>query len=103
MKKKLVILSATLCLLLTGCGETVVNEYGNEVAKMGPYIEISHFEGTDPYGNRCGFMIVYREDTKIVYEIAIKGYGINIQELHSYDEDGHPILQFYDEGKIVTK
>lgn len=105
MKKRLAVLGTTLCLLLTGCGETVVNEYGNEVAKFGPYIEISHTETEDRFGNVYTFFIVYREDSKIVYEIADGGgyEGVSIQELHSYDEDGHPVLQFYEDGKIVTK
>lgn len=103
MKKRMAILATILCLSLTGCGETIVNEYGNTVAKMGPYIEISREEGTDPFGNHYYFMTVYREDTKIVYEIAVRGYGTSIQELHSYDEDGNAVLQFYEDGKIVTK
>lgn len=102
MKKKLAVLGTTLCLLLTGCGETIVNEYGNEVSKVGPYIEISQTTGYLD-GNCYRFITVYREDTKVVYEIAVRGYGMNIQELHTYDEDGHPVLQFYEDGKIVTK
>lgn len=105
MKKRLVILGTTLCLLLTGCGETVINEYGNQVTKFGPYIEISSIKSKDRFGNDYTFFIVYREDSKIVYEIIDGGgyEGVSIQELHAYDEEGHPILQFYEDGKIVTK
>jgi len=103
MKKKIAILATVLCLCLTGCGETIVNEYGNTVAKIGPYIEISREEGSDPFGNHYYFITAYNENTKIVYEIAVRSYSTTIQELYSYDEDGYPILQFYEDGEIVTK
>lgn len=103
MRKKIAGLAIILCLCLTGCGETIVNEYGSTVAKIGPYIEISRREGSDPFGNKYKFLTVYREDTKVIYEIIIRSYGISIHEPHLYDEEGHPILQFYEDGKIVTK
>ena len=104
MKKISAILITILCLCLTGCGETITNEYGNEVSKIGPYIEISREEGTDFFGNYYYFIIAYDENTNIVYQLAIGGgYRFNIMELHSFDEEGHPILQFYEDGKIVTK
>lgn len=103
MKKKLSVLGIALCLFLTGCGKTAENE--NQVLKFGPYIEISHTEDKDQYGNIYKFRIVYREDSKVVYEIIDGGgyEGVSIQELHAYDKNGHPVLQFYENGKIVTK
>lgn len=102
MKKKIAAIAIMLCLILTGCGETIVNEYGNTV-KIGPYIEISRIEDTDENDNDLTFIIAYDENTKIVYQI-ICGYNkFNIAELHSYDDAGHPVLQFYENGKIVTK
>lgn len=103
MKKRMVVVILSLTLFLTGCGEKVINEYGNKVSKIGPYIEISHTEGEDPFGAWVNFYIVYREDNKVVYEIAIGNQKLSIQELHSYDEEGHPIVQFYEDGKIVTE
>lgn len=97
------ILATVLCLCLTGCGETIVNEYGNTVSKIGPYIEISREEGTDFCGNHYYFVIAYDENTNIVYQLTIAGYRFNAMELHSFDEKGHPVLQFYEDGKIVTK
>lgn len=103
MKKRIAILATILCLCLTGCGETIANEYGNTVSKIGPYIEISREEGTDFYGNNYDFVIAYDENTNIVYQLTIAKYRFNAMELHSFDEEGHPILQFYEDGKIVTK
>lgn len=101
----LFILLPIVCFLLTGCGEKITNEYGNEVVKIGPYIEISHIKGKDYYGSTCTFLTVYREDTKVVYEIVVaEGDAISsIHELYSCDKEGHPILQYYENGKIITK
>lgn len=106
MKKKLAALSVVLCLTLTGCGEKISNEYGENVYKVGPYIEISHTNGKSVGGSRATFLIAYHENTKVVYEIVTVNDtcgGISIRELYAYDEEGHPIVQFYEDGKIVTK
>ena len=108
MMKKLVLLSTILCLFLTGCEKenVVINEYGNEVSKIGPYIEICSQNAEDCYGYCYKILTCYREDNKIIYEIIVRrggSGGISIQELYSYDDKGHPILQFYEDGKIVTK
>lgn len=104
MKKKIIalIMSLGLSISLVACNEKLINEYGNEVNKIGPYIEISSVEGW--CNGRCyTFRTVYDKDTKIVYEMVTRSYGVTIYELHTYDDEGHPVLQFYEDGKIVTK
>ena len=51
MKRKIVafILSLGIIFSLSACGETVKNNYGEEVQKFGPYIEISHENGKDSH------------------------------------------------------
>ena len=103
MKKKIAALAIAATVLLSGCGDTVVNEYGNEVSKLGPYIEISRCEGNDLNGNHHTFVTAYHEESKIVYQLDLRGYGVNIMELHSYDEEGHPVVLLYEKGEIIRK
>lgn len=111
MRKKILTCLLSLGIVFcSGCGnaETVVNEYGFEVAKMGPYIEIGHEDGviptswnTDP---NIRFYSVYDKNTKIMYKITVNinnsyDRGITIMYDFDYDEEGYPILKFYDGGK----
>ena len=100
MKRKIVtcILSLGIVFSLSGCGETVKNNYGEEVQKYGPYVEISHNTGEDNGGNRTIFYKVYNIETKEMFEI-IDGYdSVTIRQIWDYDEEGHPIVKYY-EGK----
>lgn len=106
MKKKIKLLVVTASLsimLLTGCGKTILNELGQKVSVMGNYIEISRKEYTDPFGSGKVEFLVYDRNTKIVYRMVTGSYNFSIIELHSYDEEGHPVLQFYKDGRITTE
>lgn len=102
-KIKISAITITMAILLNGCGEKIVNEYGNKVAKIGPYIEITCQDGRDSSNNYYYFRTMYHEKTKIVYYITTSNYRFDITEAHGYDEEGHPVLLFYHEGKIVKK
>lgn len=98
MKRKItsLFLVGLLSLSLTACGETVKNEYGKEVQKYGPYIEISSYSGKDDEGNHVIFYTAYNENTKEMFEI-VDGYdSISIRQLWNYDEEGHPIVKYYE-------
>lgn len=103
MKKKIAAMVIAMTMLLGGCGETIINEYGNEVVKIGPYIEISCQEGYDPNSNHYYFRTMYHEKSKIVYYVTTSGYRFDVTEAHEYDDEGHPIMLFYKNGKIVRK
>lgn len=98
MKRKIVacILSLGIVFSLSGCGETVKNNYGEEVQKYGPYVEISHDTGKDNGGKHITFYKVYNTETKEIFEI-IDGYdSITIRQIWDYDEEGHPIVKYYE-------
>lgn len=98
MKRKIVtfILSLGIIFSLSACGETVKNNYGEEVQKFGPYIEISHENGKDSGGNSISFYIVYHKETKEMFEIITGRYRISIHQIWNYDEEGHPIVKYYE-------
>lgn len=98
MKRKIVtfILSLGIIFSLSACGETVKNNYGEEVQKYGPYVEISHDTGKDNGGNNTTFYKVYNTETKEMFEI-IDGYdSVTIRQIWDYDEEGHPIVKYYE-------
>lgn len=97
MKRKIVacILSLGIVFSLSACAETVKNNYGEEVQKYGPYVEISHDTGKDNGGNNIIFYKVYNTETKEIFEI-IDGYdSITIRQIWDYDKEGHPIVKYY--------
>ena len=98
MKRKIVafILSLGIIFSLSACGETVKNNYGEEVQKYGSYVEISHDTGKDNGGNNITFYKVYNTETKEMFEI-IDGYdSVTIRQIWDYDEEGHPIVKYYE-------
>ncbi len=98
MKRKIVtfILSLGIIFSLSACEETVKNNYGEEVQKYGPYVEISHDTGKDNEGNNTTFYKVYNTETKEMFEI-IDGYdSVTIRQIWDYDEEGHPIVKYYE-------
>lgn len=94
MKRKIVTLLTALSLTfaLTGCGgNTVINEAGKEVPKIGNFIEISHVQdGTD------FFRIVYDEDTKLVYYYVESGYRGALCPYWITDENGNQKIRVYE-------
>ena len=98
MKRKIVtfILSLGIIFSLSACGETVKNNYGEEVQKFGPYIEISHENGKDSCVNSISFYIVYNKETKEMFEIITGRYRLSIHQIWNYDEEGHPIVKYYE-------
>lgn len=89
MKRKIVALLTALSLTfaLTGCG----NEAGEEVPKIGNFIEISHVrDGTD------FFRIVYDEDTRLVYYYVESGYGGALCPYWIIDENGNQKIRVYE-------
>ena len=98
MKKKIIsaFLITLLSLNLVGCGETVKNTYGEEVQKYGPYIEISHDIGKDCTGDDLIFYTVYNKNTKEMFEIVDGYHAISIRQIWDYDEEGHPIVKYYE-------
>lgn len=105
MKKKIITLVGIFFLtFLSGCGEKVTNEYGQKVCKVGSYIEISRVEGRAENGTGLTFITAYDSTSKIVYEILSSGSGcISIRPYLTYDENYHPVFQFYENGEIITK
>lgn len=102
IKKILLPVIISLSILCGGCSKTIIDEQGNTVKIMGNYIEISKVEALDFWGNSIDFAIVYNKETKVVYEVCSGTYRTNIVPLYSYDKEGHPVFQFYKDGKIVS-
>ena len=99
MKRKIVtfILSLGIIFSLSACGETVKNNYGEEVQKYGPYVEISHNTGKSVYGEKLTFYNVYDRETKEMFEIIIgNSRSFSIRQIWDYDEEGHPIVKYYE-------
>lgn len=96
-----IVLAGTICLSVTGCGDTVKNEYGEEVAKFGPYVEICHEKGKNGKGNYVYYYTTYNSQTKEMFEIVLEdGYGgMSIRQIWDYDEEGHPIVKYYEGEK----
>lgn len=106
MKKKIIAVILITYLLICGLcsceGDYIKNEYGQTVFKMGPYIEISSCEATDVKGYNMRIIKAYHEETKEIVEIICLygGEGITIRPLWDYDDKGHPIVQYYEEGEV---
>lgn len=107
MKKKLVaiLLAGSMMLGLSGCGgETATNEYGQEINVFGPYIEIEHSENivtARDYWVRT--YTVYHRETKEMFEIWDGGQGgWAIRQIWDYDEEGHPVVKYY-EGEGIQQ
>lgn len=111
-KNKKLIVSLTLAIGVTAltCGMmgivAVENEIGKEeiVSSFGNYIEIErtgiYFINDTEW--RQSFT-VYNKNTKVVYEITVGENIYSIIELRTCDKEGNTVLQFYENGKIVTK
>lgn len=99
MKKRIIacVLSLSIVFGLSACGETAKNSYGEEVQKFGSYIEISHDTGKSVYGEKLTFYNVYDKETKEIFEITIgNSYSFSIRQIWNYDEEGHPIVKYYE-------
>lgn len=99
MKKRIVvgILSLGIIFNLSACKETVKNNYGEEVQKFGPYVEINHDTGKGGYGEKLTFFTVYNKETKEMFEIIIgNSRSFSIRQIWDYDEEGHPIVKYYE-------
>jgi len=104
MKKKIITfcLTTLTALFLTGCGETITNNYGQEVYIFGPYIQISKDNGKMPNNEKVYFYTVYHRKTKEMFEF-IYNYSdgsCSIRQIWDYDEEGYPIVKYY-EGEYV--
>ena len=99
MKRKIVtfILSLGIIFSLSACRETVKNNYGEEIQKYGPYVEISHDTGKDNGGYHITFYKVYNIETKEMFEIIDGHASVTIRQIWDYDEEGHPIVKYYEE------
>lgn len=103
IKLSIIYIAIISIFILSGCGEKIKNEYGENVNVIGPYIEISREPGKDAFGSELDFITAYEKNTKIVHRITIGSHRYSDIYLFSYDKNGRPILQFYEEGKIITK
>ena len=98
--KKLLIglLVSGLALSFTGCGDKTINDRGEEVYSFGQFIEIKSYEFTTSYSNQYVQHFVYDKDTKIVYVLYEKPYGMAASSYYVLDENGKPEIAVYGEN-----
>ena len=89
------LLMAGLTLSFTGCGDKVINDKGEEVYSFGKFIEIKSYEFTTSYSNQYVQHFVYDKDTKIVYVLYEKPYGVATTPYYVLDENGKPEIAIY--------
>lgn len=98
--KKLLIglLISGLALSFTGCGDKTINDKGEEVYSFGKFIEIKSYEFITSYSNQYVQHFVYDKDTKIVYVLYEKPYGVATAPYYILDENGKPEIAIYGEN-----
>lgn len=98
--KKLLIglIVSGLALSFTGCGDKTINDKGEEVDSFGQFIEIKSYNFTTSYSNQYIQHFVYDKDTKIVYILYEKQYGVAASLYYVLDENGKPEIAIYGEN-----
>ena len=97
--KKLLIglIVSGLALSFTGCGDKTINDKGEEVDSFGQFIEIKSYNFTTGF-SRYIQHFVYDKDTKIVYILYEKAYGVATSLYYVLDENGKPEIAIYGEN-----
>lgn len=94
MKKFIaVLLALVMCFSLCACA-TTVNENGEEVAGLGPYIYIGEGEGTE-------YRLAYHVKTRIVFETWYLGSNYGVIVPYQIYENGAIYGAVYENGEIV--
>lgn len=104
MKKKIVALLISIGIVcnLTGCGETIAitNEDGvvTEYNLYGRFVELDRVEYYDTLGNHHYQSICYDKDTKIMYVIDNRSYGVSISPFYVMNTENEPVIGVYTEA-----
>lgn len=97
--KKLLIglLVSGLALSFSGCGDKTINDKGEEVDSFGQFIEIKSYNFTTSF-SRYIQHFVYDKDTKIVYILYERSYGVATSLYYILDENDKPEIAIYGEN-----
>lgn len=98
IKKLLIgVLVSSLIFSFIGCGDKTINDKGEEVYSFGQFIEIKSYEFTTGYSKYIQHF-VYDKDTKIIYILYEKSYGVATSLYYVLDENGKPEIAIYGEN-----
>ena len=92
------LLVSGLAISFAGCGDKVINENGEKVRSFGQFIEIKSYDFSTSYSDQYIQHFVYDKDTKIVYILYEKPYGIAAMPYYVLDENGKPEIAVYGEN-----
>lgn len=92
------LLMAGLVFSFAGCGDKTINDKGKEVYSFGQFIEIKSYKFTTSYSNQYIQHFVYDKDSKIVYILYEKPYGVATSLYYVLDENGKPEIAIYGEN-----
>ena len=97
MRKKICILLCGLTMVFsTGCEVIVHNdELETEEVSYGRLITITEEFYYDDFGNRHWQYITYDKDTKIMYLIDQKNYGISVSPYYILNSNNEPVIGIY--------
>ena len=99
--KKLLIglLVSGLVFSFSGCGgDKVINDKGEKVNAYGQFIEIKSYGLATSYSNQYVQHFVYDKDTKVVYVLYEKPYGVATSPYYVLDNNGKPEIAIYGEN-----
>lgn len=93
------LLMAGLALSCTGCGgDEVINDKGEKVQSFGQFIEIKSYDFSTSYSNQNIQHFVYDKDTKIVYILYEKPYGIAAMPYYVLNKNDKTEIAIYGEN-----
>lgn len=97
MKKKIYVLLVGVFLMFSafGCGKTAIDENGIEHPVFGRFITLSEEKYCDNAGNYHCQYIAYDKDTKIMYIIDSRSYGISISPFYVMNSENEPVIGVY--------
>ena len=81
----------------SGCGDKTINDKDEEVYSFGQFIEIKSYNFKTSYTTNVQHF-VYDKDTRIVYVLYEKHYGIATSPYYVLDENGKPEIAIYGEN-----
>lgn len=97
MKKKICVLLIGVFLMFSafGCGKTAIDENGIEHPVFGRFITLNEEEYYDKSGKHHLQYIAYDKDTKIMYIIDSRSYGISISPFYVMNSENEPVIGVY--------
>lgn len=97
MKRKLCALFCGLLMMcsIVGCGKTAIDANGIEHPVFGRFITLNEEEYYDNTGNHHYQYIAYDKDTKIMYIIDSRSYGISISPFYVMNSENEPVIGIY--------